>query len=508
MTSTPRKNPLRRETSVNLLSRGQQVTLIVLAVVTIVCLILWIIPTLTTIVAICLAFYTLSQLQKFCLHIAAIRHPLPHIPPLSMDDPNLPTYTILAPMYHEPNMVKDLVESLDEMHYPDDKRQGLLLLEKDDIDTQAAAMDIDLPGWIDVVVVEHAKPKGKPKALNIGLAQATGDHCVIYDAEDRPDPDQLLKAAAAFREYPPEVACVQARLFFWNESSSWITRFYWAEYVVHFEWVLRGLAKLGLIPPLGGTSNHFRTDVLRKIAYAKEQLPKGVEGIGGWDPWNVTEDGELAGALGLNGYSIEMIDSVTYEEAPKQLSVANKQRQRWLKGYLQTGLVYTRHPMRTARQMGFRRWFSYILMMLGTPIGLWLNPIMWGLTITYFITRSSFVESLFPPVLFYLGIMLMVAGNLLLFYQLVGACLHRGGYGTVKYLFLMPFWWAVTSWSAYVVLWQLPRESVWNKTPHGHDVFKRHSKEKVAALALQEKAVPAYGGAMTNNQKQTDLDAI
>jgi cellulose synthase/poly-beta-1,6-N-acetylglucosamine synthase-like glycosyltransferase len=363
----------------------------------------------------------------------------------------------------------------------------LLLLEEDDDETRAEAIGLDLPPWFEVIVVPDVPPKGKPKALNIGLAHATGSLCVVYDAEDRPDPDQLLKAVAAFRQSPDDVACVQARLFFWNEDSSWITRFYWTEYVVHFEWVVAGLARMGLVPPLGGTSNHFRTSALHSIALPPALLPPGAEGTGAWDPWNVTEDAELAGALAMRGYRVEVIDSVTREEATARLRVADRQRRRWLKGYLQTGLVYTRSPLGAARQMGVRKWACYNLLMLGTPLSLFLNPVFWTLTVTYFATRSETIESLFPAPLFYSGLGLLVTGNLLLFYQLVGACLHRDGYGSVRYLLLVPVWWAFTSWSAYRVTIELCRPStrhVWHKTTHGHDLSKEALLDTVAARVV------------------------
>ena len=136
---------------------------------------------------------------------------------------------------------------------------------------------------------------------------------------------------------------------------------------------------------------------------------------------------------------------------------------------------------RGAAQMGFGKWLCYILLMLGTPISHWLNPMLWGLTVTYFVTRSPFIESLFPGPFFYSGVLLLVAGNALLFYQLIGACLHRGSYGSVKYMLLTPVWWMFTSWSAYQVIWELSRKSTrhqWNKTPHGHDL----SKEAVPSI--------------------------
>lgn len=491
MTTLSRQLPAIRHTSQAALSRGQVITMTAALVIAVVCAVFWLHAVSVVVMASILLFYVLFVGQKLLLGGVSFNYVAPSLGTVSVTDPDLPTYTIFAPLYHEANMLEKLVESLDKLQYPLERLEKILLVEEHDYETRAelAAMDLDASYKIllaPTIYVEGTKKifKGKPKALNLGLAQATGAYCVIYDAEDRPEPDQLLKAVAVFRASSEDVACVQARLFFWNEASTWVTRFYWIEYVIHFEWVLPGLAKLGLIPPLGGTSNHFRTDVLRQIAIDHSKLPKGGEGIGGWDPYNVTEDAELAGALALHGYRIKMIDSVTYEEATAKLRIADPQRRRWLKGYLQTGLAYTRNPIRTARQMGFVRWFSYVLLMLGTPISLLLNPLMWGLTITYFITRSPVIESLFPPVLFYTGIVLTVAGNLLLFYQMVGACLHRHGFGSVKYLLLTPIWWAFTSWSAYRVMWDFARTSKrheWDKTPHGHDLDKEATREAEAA---------------------------
>lgn len=505
---------VERQTSQMLFGKGQAVVITAVLVAFVCGVALWTYNTLLILSATIIVFYWLFVDLKLSLGLASRSYVIPAVDHISIDDPDLPTYTVFVPLYKEANMLPRLVESINNLRYPKEKLQVILLLEEADEETQAEAIGMELDPWFEILVaptiyIEGTDIvfKGKPKALNLGLAQARGTFCVIFDAEDRPEPDQLLKAVSAFRASEEDVACVQARLFFWNEESTWVTRFYWSEYVVHFEWVLPGLAKLGLIPPLGGTSNHFRTETLRKIAISPDKLPKGGEGIGGWDPYNVTEDAELAGAFALNGYRVKIIDSVTYEEATATLRVADKQRRRWLKGYLQTGLAYTRRPFRTARQMGFVRWFCYVLLMLGTPISLLLNPVMWALTVTYFVTRSPLIESLFPPILFYAALIVTVGGNLLLFYQLMAACLHREGYGTVKYLLLTPVWWIFTSWSAYMVLWELSRPSTrhaWNKTPHGHD----NDKEVQAQLELEREELYVDTHNLAGKHRQTDLDAV
>jgi cellulose synthase/poly-beta-1,6-N-acetylglucosamine synthase-like glycosyltransferase len=436
-------------------------------------------------------FYACFVGLKIWMHIAA-RHPrLLGTEPASELDPDLPTYTVLVPLYREANMLESLTRSLSRLRYPNDRLQVLLLLEEDDNETRAEAVAMELPPHFDIVVVPDLLPKGKPKALNVGLAAATGALCVVYDAEDRPEADQLLKAVAAFRTAPSNVACFQARLRFWNETSSWVTRFYWVEYVVHFEFFLPGFARAGLIPPLGGTSNHFRTSALRDIALPTAELPPGAEGTGAWDPWNVTEDADIAAALARAGFRVLMLDSTTREEACSQLPVADRQRRRWLKGYLQTGLVNTRDPLRNIRSLGFPRWFCFNLLMLGTPASLLLNPVLWALTITYFLTRSAAIESLFPAPIFYLGVLLILVGNLLLFFQLLAACLLREGFGSVKYMLLVPVWWLFTSYSAVRALPELLKRTSrhrWHKTEHGHDL----AKEGHLALQSIDAEVPPH----------------
>ncbi|MEZ5995423.1 MAG: glycosyltransferase [Hyphomonadaceae bacterium] len=189
---------------------------------------------------------------------------------------NFPVYSILCPLYREANVALDLVAALARLDYPVSALDIKLLVEGDDPDTIAAALAAANAPHIEVVIIPAAPPRTKPKALNAGLARARGQFVAIYDAEDRPHPQQLRAALAAFEDGGPLLACVQAPLAIDNPDASWIARQFAAEYAIQFREVLPLLARLGLPLPLGGTSNHFRTDVLRAG--------------GGWDPFNVSED--------------------------------------------------------------------------------------------------------------------------------------------------------------------------------------------------------------------------
>ncbi len=215
-------------------------------------------------------------------------------------DRELPAYTVLVPLYREASVAADLVRHMQRIDYPASKLQVLLIVEADDCETRAALARHATAPLFEIVVVPPGGPRTKPKALTYALAFARGDLVVVFDAEDRPEPDQLRKAAAAFRERP-ELGCVQARLTPDNEGS-WFARMFALEYAANFDVLLPALADWGAPMPLGGTSNHFPRALLEKVA--------------AWDPYNVTEDADLGIRLARFGYCSTTIFSRTYEEAP------------------------------------------------------------------------------------------------------------------------------------------------------------------------------------------------
>jgi len=180
-------------------------------------------------------------------------------------DADLPVYTVIAALYREAASVAALVASLQQIDWPPEKLDVKLVVEADDFATRAALARLDLAPWFEVIVAPAAGPRTKPKALNAALPFARGVFTVVYDAEDRPEPDQLRAALAAFLRHDSEVACVQAALTIDNTADTWLTRVFTAEHAAQFDVLLPSLATLRLPLPLGGSSNHFRTDSLRRI---------------------------------------------------------------------------------------------------------------------------------------------------------------------------------------------------------------------------------------------------
>ena len=169
-----------------------------------------------------------------------------------------PPYTILCPLYKEAQVVPQFVKAMSELSYPKDKLQILLLTEQDDRETRDAIRALNLPPHFQIVTVPEGKPRTKPRACNFGLLQATGQFVVIYDAEDIPEPLQLKKAVLTFANHGSNLACVQAKLNYYNPEQNILTRWFTAEYSLWFDLILPGLQRAGLSLPLGGTSNHFQ----------------------------------------------------------------------------------------------------------------------------------------------------------------------------------------------------------------------------------------------------------
>jgi glycosyltransferase XagB len=263
----------------------------------------------------------------------------------------LPSYTILVPAYEERDVIGGMVECLEQLDYPKDRLEALILVERRDHATKAAVRAANPAGFIRTVEIPPGSPQTKPRSCNAGLLLAKGDLLVVYDAEDRPDRDQLRVAAERFLAGDASLACVQAKLVVSNARRSFVTRQFAIEYGMRFELLFPGLARLGLPVPLGGTSNHFRTSVLR--------------GLGGWDAWNVTEDADLGMRSAALGYRV---DSITRGEMPHEVGPWTRQRTRWQKRWMLTALVHTRNPVETWRAFGGAGTTALLLVLAGTPL--------------------------------------------------------------------------------------------------------------------------------------------
>ena len=398
-----------------------------------------------------LTFLSLTLLKIAAAAATLHRPPRPR-PPLSRDD--LPTISLLVPLYGEAEIAPRLIRRLSALDYPRDRLDVVVLLEMADSATCATIAGIDLPPWMRVIAVPDGRIRTKPRALNFGLDFTRGSLIGIYDAEDAPEPDQLLKVAAAFAGAPATLGCLQGMLDFYNPRTNWIARCFTYEYAAWFRLFLPGLVRLGLPVPLGGTTLFLRRKALMEV--------------GGWDAHNVTEDADLGLRLARHGWQTDILTSVTREEANCRALPWVRQRARWTKGYLMTWLVHMRAPRRLWRDLGPHRFAAMQVLILGSLMQGIATPLFWSLwlvavglphPVLAFIDRAT-LATLAP---------VMLAVHTLDF-ALAALAMRRAGnpVGWLWLPLLKPYALLTTFATAKALVEAVIRPFHWDKTRHGH----------------------------------------
>lgn len=393
----------------------------------------------------------------------------------SLEAKELPIYTILIPLYLEKEIVATCVHSIKQLDYPRNKLDVKLLLEENDIETRKVIEKLKLPKYFRIFTIPEGKPKTKPRACNYGLEKAKGEFLVIFDAEDVPEPDQLKKAVVVFRRSEKVVGCLQAKLNFYNGNENFLTRWFTLEYSTWFDLFLPGLHAIRCPIPLGGTSNHFKTDVLKAHQ--------------GWDSYNVTEDCDLGIELARSKVETRVLDSVTWEECPHQLNPWIKQRSRWVKGYWQTFLAHTRNPFDGLVNLGSWRFLQMLILVGGHVFSMLVNPLTWLILILWICLRWQIFYPESPwTILFFIVSILLLTQNLLFILVHMLAGIQRRLPLSIFYAMTLPCYWLLISiggWRGIINFFIAPH--YWHKTPHG---VKLKAKQELTGEEVYQVVFP------------------
>jgi cellulose synthase/poly-beta-1,6-N-acetylglucosamine synthase-like glycosyltransferase len=218
--------------------------------------------------------------------------------------------------------------------------------------------------------------------------------------------------------------------------------------------MLAGLDWRELPIPLGGTSNHFRVDALRRL--------------GAWDPFNVTEDADLGIRAAARGMRVGIIDSTTFEEANRAAGNWVRQRSRWIKGYIQTLLVHLRHPVRLVRTTGWKQAAGFALLIGGTPLSFLCVPPLYALLALSVVLDPTVLAPLFPGWVLWTSLANLLVGNSLMIWVSMMGAFRRQRYRLVPWALLNPLYWVLHSIAAYKAVGQLvTKPHYWEKTEHG-----------------------------------------
>jgi len=233
------------------------------------------------------------------------------------------SFTAVVPARHEASVIRDTIATIDRIDYPEHLKETLIVCQHDDRETISAAHEaISATGKSNIKLVTFTgHPINKPHSLNVGLAQASNNVIVIFDAEDEPHTDIYRIANTVMVKKRADV--LQSGVQLMNYNSRWFSTLNVLEYFFWFKSTLQFFAKNSVIP-LGGNTVFFKKRWLDKV--------------GGWDEECLTEDGEIGLRLSMAGAKIRVVydeEHATREETPMNLSTFVKQRTRWNQGFLQ-----------------------------------------------------------------------------------------------------------------------------------------------------------------------------
>ncbi|PIE11177.1 MAG: glycosyl transferase [Rhodobacterales bacterium] len=435
--------------------KGARFGIVACGVAALIGLAAWIAPTalLITVCVIAVAASMAGTGLKILASLTFLWHSRRTPPAPLPDGAPLPAISILVPLYREQDIAAHLLKRLARLVYPRDKIELWLVVEQDDLCTQRSIAQTELPAWIHPITVPPGTCRTKPRAMNYALDFCRGDVVGVFDAEDAPDPDQLLTVARRFAQAAPDVACLQGVLDYYNARSNWLARCFTLEYATWFRVMLPGLERLGLVLPLGGTTVFFKRDVL--------------EEVGAWDAQNVTEDADLGIRLARAGYRTEMIDSTTYEEANARLWPWIKQRSRWLKGYAITYMVHMRAPLQLWRDLGAKRFLGVQVQFGATLLTFTLTPVLWSFWLGIFGIPHPFLEALPKPALWMMaGVFLM--GEVANISVAAWAAARAGQRDVIRWAPTLHLYFPLAAFALYKGLWELAAKPFyWDKTSHG-----------------------------------------
>lgn len=423
--------------------------------------------------SVALVWAALTLIASTGLRLAAtLASRVRHTPVAGRGDPapvQLPVVTLMLPLFHETEIAATLLERLGRLDYPAERLDLCLILEAEDDLTRGALARASLPAHAQVIEVPAGSIRTKPRALNYALNFARGTIIGIYDAEDRPAPDQILRVVRQFARSDGRTACLQGALDYYNHGSNWLARCFTLEYAGWFRVILPGLARLGLVVPLGGTTLFLRRHV--------------IEEVGGWDAHNVTEDADLGVRLARRGYRTGLIDTMTEEEANARAWPWVKQRTRWLKGYAMTWAVHSRDPRRLLADLGPWRVLGLQILLFGTLSQFLLAPLFWSFWLLPLGLPHPLAGLMPHWALVTLCVLFLVAEAVNWLVAGLGA--HRAGKtGLALWIPLMQLYFPMATVAAWRAMWQALRQPFhWEKTQHG--VFAEGPPESPDAAEAQ-----------------------
>ena len=119
-------------------------------------------------------------------------------PYVNPTDKNLPKVSILVPAYNEEKAIVRTIKSLQELNYPKDKVEIMVI--DDGSNDRTYELSKKLAKEDSRIIVYTKQNGGKGSALNYGIAKAKGEFIISMDADSFASKDALIHMIGYFQD--------------------------------------------------------------------------------------------------------------------------------------------------------------------------------------------------------------------------------------------------------------------------------------------------------------------
>ena len=236
-----------------------------------------------------------------------------------------PFFSLIIPMKDEGKVARRILDALMKINYPSERYEVIAVDDSSTDDTSRICKQFESAYPSRMRYFRRNASCGKPSVLNYGLKFAKGEIIGVFDADNVPERDVLVKTAKYFKTH--DVVAVQGLLSSINAQENMLTKMIHYEGLIQHYALLSGKDELGLFVPLEGTCQFVRREAL--------------EEVGGWLDGALSEDMELSARLTEKGYNIKFAPDVqSWQENPTKFGQLFAQRVRWFRGCADVAFKY------------------------------------------------------------------------------------------------------------------------------------------------------------------------
>jgi len=296
-----------------------------------------------------------------------------------------PFVSILIPAKDHEKEIGKTLDCLLKSEYPKDRMEIITITSGSTDRTTEICKEFASKGPVRVLD-ETLQRRGKPAALNLGLASAKGELIAIYDADTLTTPETIPNIVAPFSE--PEVSAVTGPVQVSNESENKLTKGTALEYTFY--------SGAGLLYEIRERLGQGLNILGRNYCIRKDLL----KSLGGFEEKSLTEDFSLMFKLKEQGKRIAFSPkAVARDTVPPNWNAFSMQRKRWATGWNEENKKYMAQT-KNKRKAGLSM-INFLIqgnLAILTLIAIILAPIFWLLG-DYLFTMASLLTIIFTVAL-------------------------------------------------------------------------------------------------------------